>query len=388
MPFQSQSCQFSIPLTDVTTCDLLSGTASIDGGPPAPVIELGESLDSLPASQQTALLQASQSALNRLPATFVLPGERYDTTDGPRVATTTFQATLTFQLQSALGSGCSMDVFGAGGSGTCQLEPGENCERFCSPPFPSQQAARAASGATGWLVLAVVSLSWSYRTRDGGLLAHNQPLDVGGNAALNNHLVMLSILWNKAGWQVTPLLGDQVGGTLQASGGDPVGDDPGCAQAQDLLYNLTFEEPGGPPSATIHLADGSNPSSGCLVAAGSAVYLVRLGMVLPANQAADHPRKLRPALSLPPHRQREAAGSGAASFPRPECQHDVGRLLTPDQLLGLPPLHDKGGHGSEESPFGVTVLEVGEPGLDRIRGDLILRDRETRGLPQRMHLLS
>ena len=285
LPFQSQSCELTIPASAMDSCDLLSSTASFSGGPPVPVVELEESLDTLPAAQQTALLHASQVALNTLPSTTVQPGEIYATTAGPQVATATFQASLTFQLQPELGTSCSMDVL-VGTASVCQLTTGQDCARFCSLAWPSVQAVRRASGAAGWLVLAVVSLSWTYRSPDGTLIASNQPLDWQGNAGLSNHLVMLSVTWEKTGWQVASVLGDHTGGILRASDGTTVGDDPGCAQAQDLLHYLRFDESSGPPASTVHLADSTNPSAGCLVVIGSAVYLVRLGIVLATNGAA------------------------------------------------------------------------------------------------------
>jgi hypothetical protein len=240
------------------------------------VVELSESLDTLSARQQTALLQATQAALTNLPSTLVQPGELSNTVPTP------YRASLTFELQSQAGVGCTLGVFTAGGDGLCQLTPGQDCARFCSLPWSSQQVVHAALGTAAWLVLAVVSLSWTYRNLDGSLIASNQQLDFFGTAG-SNHLVMLSLSWDAAGWHVTPILGDSLGGLLLAADGTPVADDPACAPAQSVLGGFLY---GGAPGRTIYIAAGTNPSDGCLVTVGPAVYLVRLGVVIQANQAA------------------------------------------------------------------------------------------------------
>lgn len=277
-PFQPQSCQLSIPASRSDTCPLPASTASFSGGPSAPVVELGESLDTLSPSQQTALLQATQTALDALPSTTVQPGESFITSGGLSVPTTSFQASLTFQLQSKAGVGCSLGVFNGSNSGLCQLTPQQDCARFCSLPWPSQQVVRAASGRAGWLVLAVASLSWTYRNLDGSLIASNQPLD--WNNFGSNNLVMLSVSWDAAGWQVMPILGEQLGGLLLTADGTPVADDPACAQAQNVLGTL------GAPGQTVSMTGSTNPSDGCLVTVGPAVYLVRLGYPIQANSSA------------------------------------------------------------------------------------------------------
>jgi hypothetical protein len=277
-PFQPKTCQVSIPASRSDTCPLPASTASFSGGPPAPVVELSESLDTLPARQQTALLQATQAALDNLPSTVVQPGESFMTSADSAGFPTTFRARLTFQLQSRAGIGCSLGAFSSGGDGLCQLTTGQDCARFCSLPWPSQQVVRAASGTAEWLVLAVASLSWTYRRLDGTLIASNQPLDFFNSGG--NHLVMLSVSWDAAGWHVTPILGEQLGGLLLAADGTPVADDPACAPAQDMLGSL------GGPGGAISLTASTNPSAGCLVTVEPAVYLVRLGYPIPANSSA------------------------------------------------------------------------------------------------------
>jgi hypothetical protein len=286
-PFPLQSCQLSIPASSSDTCQRLTQTASFSGAPSIPVVELGESLNSLPGAPQAELLQATVSALNHLPATVVQPGEYYATSNGPTLATTTMRAALRFTLQSLAGTGCSLDVFGTMGYDSCQLPlTGQDCSRFCSLAWPNRQAVSAVSAASGWLVLAVVSMSWTYETVSGGTISSGQPLDIGGNAVNDNHLIMLQITWNSPGWHVTPVLGDAIGKPLPAGEGVAIADDPACAEAEDLLYALRVEVPGGAPGGTIHMAGSPSPSDGCLITVGPAVFLVRLGIVIPVNQPA------------------------------------------------------------------------------------------------------
>jgi hypothetical protein len=94
------------------------------------------------------------------------------------------------------------------------------------------------------------------------------------------------ITWNSPGWRVTPVLGDAIGRPLPAGEDAAIADDPACAQAQDLLYGLRFEVPGGAPGGTVHIAGSPGPSDGCLITVGPAVFLARLGMVIPVNPEA------------------------------------------------------------------------------------------------------
>jgi hypothetical protein len=230
------------------------------------------------------------------------------------MSTTTFRAALRFILQSDAGTGCTLDVFGTIGYDSCQLPlTGQDCSRFCSLAWPNRQAVSVNTATSGWLVLAVVSMSWTYKTVDGGTISSGQPLDIGGNAfsgnaAASNHLVMLQIRWSSTGWQVTPVLGDAIGGPLPAGeGGAAIADNPACAEAQDLLYALRFEVPGGAPGGTVHLAGSPGPSDGCLITVGPAQFLVRLGIVIPVNSEARklmtfQPRQL-PVSNLTPNEQ-------------------------------------------------------------------------------------
>jgi hypothetical protein len=313
-PFPSQSCQLSIPASSSDTCQRLTRTASYSGTPAVPVVELGESLDSLPGAEQSALLQATKLALNHLPATTVQPGEYYSTYSGPSLSTTPSRAALHFILQSDAGTGCTLDVFGTIGYDACQLpSTGQDCSRFCSLAWPDRQAVSASIATSGWLVLAVVSMSWTYETVAGGTISSGQPLDIGGNAfsgnaANSNHLVMLQIIWGSSGWQITPVLGDAIGTPLPSGeGGAAIADNPACAEAQDLLYALRFEVPGGAPGGTVHLAGSQGPSDGCLITVGPAQFLVRLGIVIPVNPEARklmtiQPRHM-PVLHLTPNEQ-------------------------------------------------------------------------------------
>jgi hypothetical protein len=281
-PFPSQSCHLSVPASAADTCERLSSTLTPSGGPVVPLVELGESFVSLSTSQQTALLQATQSTLAHLPATRVQPAEHYLTSTGVGVATTAFDASLTFQLQSEAGTFCQLDPFSTA-SEPCQLD-GQDCARFCSLPWLSQEVVRSAGGPSGWLVLASAFLTWTYRNLDGSGIAANLPLDLGV-AAINSHLVMLSVTLDGSGWHVLPVFGDQLGQLPLVDNTKLVADNSACAAAQDLLYALGQQQI-GTPGGTVHVAADTDPSDGCLVVMGSLVFLVRFGIVIPVSQAA------------------------------------------------------------------------------------------------------
>ena len=322
VPFPAQSCQLSIPASITDTCERLPSTAASHGGPAAPVVELGESTADLPAAAQTSLLQAIRSALAGLPSTMVEPGESYVKPGGIGVATAPFDASLTFHLVYGPSTSCQLDLFSSADN-LCVVN-GQDCGLLCSLPLLDQLAVRAAGELAGWLVLANVYLTWTYRSLNGRTIATGVPLSFGV-AASTNHLVVLSVSWDSAGWRVLPVLGDQLGRIpLEDNTPTLVANDPACAAAQDLTYDLWEQEVAAAwaletavPEETVHLAADADPGDGCLVTRGSAVFLVRFGIVIPATPAAW---VLQRTLGL--------FEPGAIPAPTPYEQHVIQRLMT------------------------------------------------------------
>ncbi len=321
-PFPAQSCQISIPASITDTCERLPGSAASDGRPAAPVVQLGESTADLPAAAQSSLLQAIRSALARLPSTTVQPGESYVKPGGIGVATDPFNASLTFQLVYGPSTSCQLDLFSSADN-FCIVN-GQDCGLLCSLPLLDQLAVRAAGAPAGWLVLANVYLTWTYRSLDGKTIATGVPLSFGV-AAASNHLVMLSISRDSAGWWVRPVLGDQLGRIpLEDNAPTLVANDPACAAALDLTDELWAQDIAAAwsqeiavPEETVHVAADADPSDGCVVTTGSAVFLVRFGIVIPATLAAW---ALQRTLGL--------FEPGTIPAPTPYEQHVIQRLMT------------------------------------------------------------
>lgn len=163
-----------------------------------------------------------------------------------------------------------------------------------------------------WLALAFITSSWEYATKDGHVIAHDQPIDLGadGNGASP---VLLRIRWDGSRWNVKALIGpDQappivVNSRITSEPSTPpdkvqLDDNPSCIAARDLLLG-TFSD-----NFQVRFVSGPNPAAGCLaMVTGNlantpapshsqvAYFLEHFGIPLAINDAAH---KLQPQLPL------------------------------------------------------------------------------------------
>ncbi len=312
-PFPPQSCRLSIPYAVSDSCDFAREEVTPPGSSTSlQIILLRESLLTLPASQQSALLHTIQVNLDNIQtAQQVRPGERYSITGTSVIATQPLQATLHISLDTNSDNGCALDAE-AMLPQPCTLA-GQDCAQLCTIPWQLQQAL--AQTQTGWLAFVRTHLSWDYTTLQEQTIARNQPIDMSGAnyAPWTDQLTLLSITWQNDRWQVHPLLGPELPiPTIVDSGdlGQPAGaniqlaDDPGCIAAEDVFAQLIAysDTPLNDSTQQVRYLSGTNPAAGCLVVLPastdntgngattwqSALFLERFGVTLAVNDAAHH----------------------------------------------------------------------------------------------------
>jgi hypothetical protein len=302
-PFQPQSCIVSVPFALNDTCHFAVGEVGQQlHDPLAEVILLHNSLTTLSANQQAALIETVQKTFEKFPASQpVLPGELYVGPNGYVTATQPLKATLHFQFDpQATGN-------------QPYLIAGESCQQLCIVPLqylPSQNTVLLITKE--WLALAFISSSWDYTTEEGHVIAQDQPIDLGADGNGDNPVV-LRIRWDGSRWNVKALIGlDQAPpiGVNRRNTFEPyappdkvqLDDNPSCVAARDLFLG-TFSD-----NFQVRFVSGPNPAAGCLaIVTGNlantpspsqhpvAYFLEHFGISLAVNDAAH---KLQPQLPL------------------------------------------------------------------------------------------
>jgi hypothetical protein len=298
-PFLKQSCRLDVLPTSQTSNSENIGSCFTTGTlvpyPPthlsAQLIDLTESLATLPEDQQTALTGAVQNVLDdQLYSETVQPGEQYSVTrHGILTAKHPVQAMLSFQFSTEIrgivpypGDQCLLSVQ-VKLAHPCQIG-NEDCLELCTIPWQLRQERG------DWRVLAVFLPLWRYHS------GNEQLIDFGGTPTID-HLVALSINLGSTGWFVQPLFdpNDYIRFTMDSV---PLANDPACAAAEDLLA------PEASYYVRLYFISGLNPAAGCLIEAKSklmvtpeqfhppiAYYLERFGVLLALNDVAHiiHP---------------------------------------------------------------------------------------------------
>lgn len=198
-PFVPQQCIVSVPFNGLTdTCHF--DQFAPPNGSYARIFQFFVSLAQLPHSSFTDLVTTVQTELDtHAPTEIVLPGELYAVnTMGKSMqrATKPLQATLRYQLdvENTLDGVCSTITEE---STPCTFN-GQECYLFCTDfSLPQNMSTQTAS----WDVFAAVQASWEYSTRDGNVLAQNQPELLGTNV-IYDHLLPLHITWDGTNWHV------------------------------------------------------------------------------------------------------------------------------------------------------------------------------------------
>lgn len=304
VPFLDQRCEITVPIeSGIDTCMQpqfadQAGKAPLNS-PNQPgtssIITFHESLASLPPVQATALIQATQDAINAYQSTaVVLPGEDYATPSLASSCTISqgmplcyqtarqqLQAMLSFQLDAGISQNTPCI------SGVC-IVAGEDCRLFCDNA--AVEIPIATSSPSQWNTFAIISTFWHYQTTQGQPILPNET-DSFLQSFPNVHLIPLTISWNGTSWHVIVEL-DNAKVALE----NPICD----AAAQDIVQIL-YTEPHSPFSFQTFPAPVL--SQGCLVKvdqfAGPSTptpstqsppaYLLHyFGVLLAANAQAHH----------------------------------------------------------------------------------------------------
>jgi hypothetical protein len=272
------------------------------------LLQYRESLGTLSAAQQTALLAAIQSGLSAARTTAELgAGQPYlvpesGAPSGYRLAKAPapLRATLTLTLDPnpAWTEPCAESD---GVYQPCRF-PDQDCHLLCTVD---------PTGADGgaWLVAVLAQASWDLGRLDGA------PADTAaGGPHYGDVLVVARVTWDGAAWHATPVFGHAAGGALA--------DDAVCGPARDwlasgaaLLGDAEFPlVPGGPlltgaVAGSVVYASGADPTDGCYVSVPPealaftsqpavtqpATFLLRFGVLLAVNDAA---RQVAPRLPV------------------------------------------------------------------------------------------
>ena len=308
-PFLKQSCRLDVlPTSPTSTTSQTSQTSNSDNigscmttGTLVPypsshlsaqLINLTESLATLPEEQQASLTSAVQSVLDdQVYSETVMPGEQYSVTrHGILTAKQPVQALLSFQFSTEIrgvvpypGDQCLLSIQ-VKLAHPCQVG-NEDCLELCSIPWQLRQERG------DWRVLAVFLPLWRYQS------GNEQLIDFGGTPT-TDHLVALSINLGSTGWFVQPLF-DPDGYIHFTMDSVPLANDPACASAEDALA------PEASYYVRMYFISGFNPAAGCLIEAKSklmilpdrfhppvAYYLERFGVLLALNKVAHtiHPQ--------------------------------------------------------------------------------------------------
>lgn len=204
-PFQLQHCIITVPPELDTDSCYFNDSARTPSGVSAWIITFQVSLNTLAAPLRTALLQASQAALDaRQSSEAVRPGELYNRPTQQQIFATAEQelhATLHFKLDTGPASKLVCRINGQNNGQGCFMMR-QDCRLFCSDPSVSNAPS---SAIVEWDVLVPIYAVWDYATLDGRSVAQNQPDDAEG-AIDDAFLAPLQIIWNGTQWHVTARL--------------------------------------------------------------------------------------------------------------------------------------------------------------------------------------
>jgi hypothetical protein len=241
-PFPTVRCTLSVPAAPGDTCPIDPQVIDylVTTGRFTRLLDLGATVDRLPAEEALALAHATQRALDDAAAGAggtLLPGDHYADADG-RV-TTASEALIADPTYTLLGDAPAL--------------PNGRCAILCSDGAPLAQ-----SSSDAWLVYAAVDLSWRYRDGSGHVVLADGP---PGQP--------------EAAWPASLQVGvRRVGGTWQVrvidvlSSGSSVRDPLTCPMGAHYLDVLRAT----PDQTTVPLSDSSyqwptsssSPALGCV----------------------------------------------------------------------------------------------------------------------------
>jgi hypothetical protein len=293
-PFQPARCTLSVPITATDTCKHFAIPTQVNGSAStAQEVTFYDTLNMLPKTQQAALIQAAQGALDAVQSTTtVQTGEPFvhfvgsHTTD---IATQPLHATLHFSL-SVGDPELENEICASHYSSECDSlyrfhsqDFTQNCDWFCTDPG----SYSTLTVPNYWQALVIAHEYWDFVTLDGHTIATNQP-DTTNDLTNSAHLLFLNIIWDGSHWQATF-------DALQASGYNTLG----CLAANNELN--VIPPPVGVISFGFSATPATVPADGCLeiiqltaaspsssvpVSPPQALCLYRFGVMLAANALA------------------------------------------------------------------------------------------------------
>ncbi len=295
-PFPALHCTITTPAAS-DTCPLAVFASGI-GQPMSAdtrVVDLGSTIDRLPAAQRDALIALVRSQVEYTsPVTTVRPGEHYAGIEGDGItletATQTLNATMQIRMQSSK-----------------EGDPNFACASVCSPPVNNTTRNDPTSYSNLLEVWAHVKTGYHYTTQAGSVVLDYAPMRRTQQSAWRpDDSIAVFVGWNGA-WQITRPAQDDAALPCEIGSGEftGIGSDAG-----PQLYTVT-----GTRSAP-------NPTDGCLVvvrqqsgnaAAGPPIlYLERFGVLLAVGAAAH---QMCPDLPVASQRETDEANAIAALGP-------------------------------------------------------------------------
>ncbi len=269
-PFRPVSCILVVPVISYpSTCNLSQFTPE-NTNQLVSLVELRVTTDLLPNAQRTALLAATQAALDKEQhSQTVLPGETYAVPSeiadaGHNVCKLVEQTVLCFtaaqqSLHATLGFQLDTDVsYNApcADREACSYN-GYDCRLFCnltdrqwpdSPPIVPDNSA--------WDAIVAVHSFWQYRTLTGQAVAENEADNFVGGIE-NEHLVAVGITWDGSAWHASVLPNNTQGFYFVPVCDSALGD------AQNMVNDLALNN--AQPGTSLQFAFESDLSVGCLV---------------------------------------------------------------------------------------------------------------------------
>ncbi len=252
-PFLPLTCIISVPPQASEPCNYES-TGNDPNAPGEREIAFSATMADLPTTQQTAVKQAVQDALNTLQATdTVQPGEQYISPSGStlvQTATQPLHATLNLHLDT---NPASKNPCQSGYGDECTLN-GQDCHQFCASPDYGGPPVKGAQ--LTWDIIGLFYPTWTYTTQSGQVVAQNQP-DSSVFPANEDHSISLRVTWDGTKWHASPDIPPESASQYDVP--------PACASISNQIMSTT--QYGATKSGTNvdwGFAVGNNEAQGCL----------------------------------------------------------------------------------------------------------------------------
>ncbi|MHB8600660.1 MAG: hypothetical protein ACYDER_28125 [Ktedonobacteraceae bacterium] len=295
-PFQPIRCTLSVPVATTDTCKHITIATQVNGAAStAEEVTFYDTLNMLPKTQQTALIQAAQAALDSAQSTTtVQPGEQFVHVVGSHttaIATQPLHAILHFSLSVGdpeLENAICASYYNSECSSLYRFKSQDvtqNCDWFCTDP----DSYTTFTVPNYWQTLVIAYEYWDFVTLDGHTIATNQP-DTTRDLTNSAHLLFLNFIWDGTRWQAT--FDALQGGSYNSLG---------CLAANNELNAMP--PPVGLDSFGFSVTPATVPANGCLaiiqstaaspsssveVSPPQAFCLYRFGVLLAANALAHH----------------------------------------------------------------------------------------------------